>query len=230
MSKISIYILLILLFLGISKSFSPKQKVFTYIDNRNVLPHFFPSEHTGIILLGFNNSGYFIKTHYMHLKIIHSFRAPEYKVVRTSRAFLENNKNFVGLSIFRRAEITDNKSTESILPTPPGSFYVGNQAFGKWVLQDSGKKIWNFYRIYKHYPDLFGWGTFRPDTEFHKIMELHKSKAQIFYGINNEFGTQGSVTKEFLISNFNTKKKPQKTFKKYLASLFKTTSHWIKNE
>lgn len=191
MNKVSLYVLLILIYLGLSKSFSPSEQRTPYIINEKVFANFFQGKPLSIMLVDSFQTGFFIKTYFQKYKVFHGFKSPEIVTVRTGPEFWKKNLKNLGLSLFRRYESDDNTSTT---PLPPGSLYIGNLAFGSWEYTDSGKKVWKFHRAYRHFPKIFAWKDFRPSQEFHDRMKIHVQHEQPFYGLNNEFGEHGSVT------------------------------------
>lgn len=197
MKKISLFILLILTYLGLSKSFSPSEKKSKYITNKHMLSNLFPNEFTSIILLDSFEAGLLIKTYFQKLKIFSAFNGEDVITIRSSSSFQEENKLNIGLSIFRRL---DYLTPESYTPMPPGALFVGNRSFGRWKTLNSGRKRWVFRRAYKHFPQSFHWGNFRPSYQFYeKIKSYHKNN-KTFRGVQNEFGTNGLLTKKTLTS------------------------------
>ena len=70
---------------------------------------------------------------------------------------------------------------------PPGTLFIGDLAYGKWQKNQKREKIWVFRRSYSHFPELLGWGNFKPNEKFYlKLVESQK-KMKTFYGENNEF-------------------------------------------
>ncbi len=197
MKKISLFILLIITYLGLSKSFSPSEQRSKYIPNKHILSNLFPNEFTSIILLDSFEAGLLIKTYFQKLKVFSAFNGEEVVTIRSSFSFQEENKHNIGLSIFRRL---DYLTPESYTPMPPGSLFIGNRSFGSWKTLNSGKKLWTFRRAYKHFPKSFLWGSFKPSYDFYEKMKSYKENNQMFTGIKNEFGTNGSLTNKMLTS------------------------------
>lgn len=195
MNKISVYILLILIYLGLSKSFSPSEKKAPYIPNERVFSSFFYGAPLSIILLDSFQTGFLIKTYFQKYKVVHGFKHPETIIVRTSYSFWQKNLPNIGMSIFRRGE---RQSTESRVPMPPGLLYIGDPAYGHWEVQDSGDKLWFFHRAYRHFPTYFNWNEFRPTERFYETALTFLSHEKPYYGDNKEFGTAGSLTQEQL--------------------------------
>lgn len=195
MNKISLYILLILMFLGLSKSFAPSEKKTPYIENEMSFSNYFYGAPISIILIDSFKTGFLIKTYFQKYKVVHGFKHPETIIVRTSQDFWNKNLNNKGMSLFRRDE-RENK--ESLIAMPPGTLYLGDPAYGRWRTDDSGGSFWEFHRAYRHFPKIFNWGKFRPSKIFHNSLTIYLSHENSFYGLNKEFGSEGSVTIENL--------------------------------
>lgn len=195
MNKISVYILLTLIYLGLSKSFSPSEKRAPYIPNEKIFPSFFFGAPLSIVLLDSFQTGFLIKTYFQKYKIVHGFKHPETIIVRTSYSFWERNKGNLGMSIFRRGE---KKNTQSMIAMPPGILYVGDPAYGHWEMQNSGDKEWIFHRAYRHFPAIFSWGSFKPTEQFYNAANAFLEHDKPYYGENNEFGTNGTLSQEKL--------------------------------
>ena len=219
MNKLSLYTLLILLFLGLSKNFSPSEQKTPYIQDEKVLGHYFVGAPLSVVLTETFQIGFLIRTYFMRLKIVHGFKSPEEVIVRTSKDFWDKNQKYLGMSLFRRYE---NKQEESIVPMPPGALYVGNLAFGRWGYANSGEKIWRFHKPYQHYSRVFGWLDFVPNYEFYKIMKIHMKNEQPFFGLNKEFGAEGAVTVKAFTEKVSTREfeklSIKEFFKKFIAS------------
>ncbi|MGB0454098.1 MAG: hypothetical protein ACPGJV_10330 [Bacteriovoracaceae bacterium] len=193
MKTFSLYILLVLMFLGLTKSLSRSSKGTPYIVSEVTYSNFFRGGDLSVILIDSFKTGFLIKTYYHKYLVIRGFRSPKTVIVRTSRRHWERNQPNIGLSLFRRAE---RSNLESSIPLPPGSLYLGSPAYGTWERQPSGQRVWEFHRVYKQFPKFFGWGEFRPSKDFYIKLEQYKKDNRAFYGLNREFGTEGIITKE----------------------------------
>jgi hypothetical protein len=203
MNKISLYTLLILLFLGLSKSFSPSSQKTQFVVNEQVFASMFQGAPVSLVLLDAFQAGFLIKTHYLKFKFIHGFKQAETVVVRTNPTFWKKHQSNIGMTLFRRSERNNEESTT---PLPPGSLYVGDPAFGFWKYHNSGDRRWYFHRAYRHFNKKFFWKEFRPNYSFYEKVKIHLENEKAFYGLNSEFGTEGTVTKE-LYSNSSYRKK-----------------------
>ena len=211
MNRISLFTLLILLFLGLSKSFSPSEKKTDYIVNERVLRHYFKSnDPISLILLDAFQAGFLIKTYYLKLKVVHGFKTPNTIVVRTSKKFWEKHEAHIGMSIYRKMS---KKTSPSTVVLPPGSLYIGNSAFGRWQYHDSGEKYWYFYSAYRNFPSIFQWDTFRPSQAFYQAIVQHLKNELPFFGLHSEFGTEGHITKKILKNRIDQTIKEKVNFK-----------------
>ena len=218
MNKISLYILLILLFLALSKSFSPSSQGAPYVVDERVFSNFFKGAPISVILVDSFTTGFLIKTYFHKYKIVYGFNQPEVMIVKTSQDFWEKNKKNIGMSLFRRSE---RKQIEGTTPLPPGSLYIGDLAYGHWKNTNSGAKSWKFHRAYRHFPHIFGWGKeFTPSKGFYTQMKIHRDQNKPFYGGNQEFGFEGTVTKQgfgnYKRDEINTKYSFKQVIDKYL--------------
>ncbi len=224
MNKLSLYVLLILLFLGLSKSFSLSSQQTVFVPNINVLPSLKNGAPISLILVDMYDAGFLIKTYYLKFKVIHGFKSAETLVVRTHVKFWEENKNNIGMSLFRRHERDEKEST---VPLPPGSIFIGNQAFGSWKYHDSGKKIWQFHKVYRHFPKSFNWQEFRPSYDFYQSLKVHEENSTAFYGLANEFGTAGTVTEKMSMGSLSKRTKETISIYNYFTTYFKLPK-WTK--
>jgi len=217
MNKVSVYILLILIYLGLSKSFAPLSKGTKFITNERVFVNFFQDSPVSVVLIDSFETGFLIKTYFQKYSVIHGFKQPENIIVKTTKEFWQKNKKNLGMSLYRKGDSADSISN---IPAPPGSLYVGNRSYGKWKLHGSGKRIWQFHRAYKNFPALFRWGSFRPSQEFSKHLKIFMRNGKAFYGLNEEFGLDGKITKQFYLpqsqgqtTNFNFVEHVKKFFR-----------------
>ena len=193
MNKISLYIVLILIFLGLSKSFSPSSQGKPYVFNEQIFPTLIEGGPLTIVLVDCFEAGFLIKTYFQRYLIIHGFKSPESLVVRTSRDFYNKNLKNIGMSLFRRKE-SQNKL--SLTPMPPGTLFIGDPTYGSWKYEDSGRRVWRFHRAYKHYPSLFRWNNWTPSFKFFQQAEVYEKSKEPFYGLDKNFGTEGEITQK----------------------------------
>jgi hypothetical protein len=221
MNKISFYILLIIIFLGLSKSFAPSEINTDYVFSEKALPGLFQGEPISIILIDSFQTGFLIKTYYHKYRVIgaDAIKNQVYDtiIVRTSQDFWKKNIPNLGMSLFSR----DLNNRVSTTPLPPGSIFIGNPSYGGWEMIDD-QKVWIFYKSYaSNTTHIFSWGDFIPSHDFYQRMKVFADQNRPFYGMNNEFGTNGSITKLYFKKNQKIAEKLSRLFKTHLKSYFK---------
>jgi hypothetical protein len=197
---------------------SPNEYGINYIHNNESLSRLVPGAPVSVLLTDIHSTGFLIKTYYHKYKIIYGFQSFEELIVRTSRAFSKKNAKNIGLSVFRRYRENDR---ENFTALPPGSIFIGDKNFGNWVLDNSGDKLWKFFRVYRQLPVYLGWNEFTPTfREFSKI-KIHQEQEAVFYGLNKEFGTDGSISKKAFPNYFDRQKADQIDLKTFLKRYMK---------
>ncbi len=170
MNKISFYVFLILVYLGISKSFSPTETETPFLINKNAYDNYFQGAPLTVILTDSISSGFLIKTYLHKYKLVYAFRPPQEIMVRVSKKYWEQNLNNHGLSLFRRK---DNSLKPSFTVVPPGTLFLGDPSYGSWVTTDYGEKVWEFHRTYKNFKDMLGWVKFIPSFGTYQKIKSH---------------------------------------------------------
>lgn len=191
MNRLSLFILLVLVYLGLSKSFAPSERSTPYLVNEQVFSSFFQGAPLSVILTDRLQTGFLIKTYFLQLRLVQGFKLPETLLIRTSYSFWEKNKENLGMSLFRRDE---KNGASSVIVQPPGAIFLGDPSYGYWELAPSGDREWHFYNAYKYFPDYLGWGDYRPTEAFTKELRLHLANSESYYGNPKQFGTNGLVT------------------------------------
>ena len=94
MNKISLYILLILIFLGFSKSFSPNLKNINFIKDERMFSKFIKDGPLSLILIESYEQGTFIKSYFQKYRVVHGFKPlnNQFIIFRTSKKFWEKGK------------------------------------------------------------------------------------------------------------------------------------------
>jgi len=187
--KISYYLILIFIFLGLSRSFDPLEKDVRFLPNEKILPAIFPNSPLSLILVDSFYTGMFVKTYYLKFYAFQGFQRPEIQVLRTSKSVWRSMNEFQGMAVLQRG---DHNSGEYMTPAPPGSIFVGDPTFGTWVKDESEQEVWEFHNAYKHFPEAFGWNKWKPNRIFHKKLIGNLYENIPFHGLNREFGPGGS--------------------------------------
>lgn len=216
MYKFFLYTILIICYLGLAKALSPTEHGIQYLQNEKGFTQLADKNQMTFILIDVHATGFLIQTYYQKYRILSDFGDVEELVVRTSKEFAKKHLDHVGLSVYRKFD-----TTEEFLPLPPGSLYIGNSGYGFWKTLKNGKVVWRFYKSFKNFPQYLGWGQFRPDIEFYQRMRSSVNLNQPFFGTNNEFGPEGSITKQSFPHFFREDRKQKVELKSLLINYFK---------
>jgi hypothetical protein len=192
MKNASFYIIFMLIFLGLSKSFSPEEQSFYFLKNEQSFSPLFYGSPITVILIDNFRSGFLIKSYYQKYKVVNGFTGDYEVIVKTTKEFWTQNLENLGMSLFHRDE---RDAVEHNIPTPPGFMFLGDQTYGHWDNHPSGDKVWIFHRAYKNFPKMFLWGEdFLPTYHFYQMGLISLSMNTPYLGNNIEFGTNGKVT------------------------------------
>ncbi len=223
MNKFSIYVLLILIYLGLSKSFSPSEQHSPYLIDERVFSNFFQDPPLEVILIDSFQTGFLIKTYFQKFKVFHGFKQPEIRIIRTSHDFWTKNIKNLGMSLYQHLSVDKEWHTA---PMPPGVVYIGNPSFGTWELENDGKKYWKFFRAYRHFPEMLSWKSFVPSYHFYEKILIHKKHQKAFYGLHNEFGEKGTITQLTYKNSFDAASKKDKIIAKLHFKKFFKIPKW----
>ncbi len=226
MNKISLYVFLILVYLGLSKSFSPTETRSPFLADQSVFDSYFQGAPLTVILLDSISSGFLIKTYLHKYKLVYAFRPPEEISVRVSKDFWEKNLKNHGLSLFRRK---DNSSKSNAIVMPPGTLFIGDPSYGSWVTTDYGEKVWEFHRTYKNFKEMLGWTKFTPSFNTYQKMKSHLANEISFRDESAIFFSYYKVKKDGKVKSYwENELKP--TLLNYF-NIFITVPSWeIKSE
>ena len=215
MNKIAIYILIILVYLGLSKSFAPTELGIIYIPNKHVYNNYFKRAPMSLVLVDQFSRGFLIKSYFHRYHAVYLFRRSSFYTVKVSKDFYRKNEQNLGMSLFRRKE----NDFTSTLPLPPGSLYIGDKSFGNWSKNKEGRRVWKLHGAYNGLVKKFRWFDFRPNKSFYKSLKTNIENDVPFYGKNQEFGTNGTITK-VAYPHYFQKKDESPNFKKYLEHYY----------
>jgi hypothetical protein len=218
MNKLIIYGILLLTYLGLSKSLSPNEFGIKYVNSDQSLSDLIPGSPVSVILTDIHSTGFIIKTYYHKYKVVFGFQSYEELIVRTSRIFTEKYKNYLGMSVFRRYKIDQQ---ESFTPLPPGSIFIGDKNFGNWEFKDTTNKEWKFFRVYRQIPKYLGWGDFKPTFKIYNKIKLHESQDKPFIGSNDEFGINGTITRKAFPKYFDRQSPKEAKLNNFLKDYVK---------
>ncbi len=216
MYKFFLYLVLTITYLGLAKALSPTEVGVQYLQNEKGFSKILKDPSVSVILIDTHHTGFLIKTYYQKYRVISGYDNIEEMIVRTSREYAKKNIKNVGLSLYRKLE-----NKEEYLPVPPGSHYVGNPEYGEWRTTKSGSVKWYFWKAFKDFPKFFGWGKWRPTEEFYQQMRNSQVNNKPFYGVEEEFGLNGRITRENFPHFFKTERTKQINMKDLLIEYFK---------
>ncbi len=225
MNRFILYGILLLAYLALSKSLSPSEYGIKYINKKEDLAKLIPGQPVTAILADIHSTGFLIKTYYQKFKVVYGFQTYEEIIVRTSRNFSEELKPYIGMSVFRRYQETGEVSYN---PLPPGSIFIGDSNFGNWEKKNNLNSKWKFFRVYRQLPIYLGWGTFSPSYQVFEMIQSHEELQTPFFGSNDEFGINGSVTQSTYSRFFERQNPPEVDLESFLKNYF--NENFIKRE
>ena len=217
MVRISLYIFLTLIYIGFSKSIVPVKDNRSFLKSEKIFDSFFRSAPVSLVLIDMFEDGFFLKSYYLKLRIVHGFFPPEEIVIQTTHEYYRKNIKNLGMAIYQRKSLD---LPGKLLPQPSGSIFIGDLTYGSWKLDKSGEKNWEFHHAFRQFPDFLGWGRFRPSTAFYEKLKVSDYYNQSFYGPNFEFGTEGSVSSKIFTASTSEKKEINKKILHHLIKLF----------
>ena len=81
-------------------------------------------------------------------------------------------------------------------PQPPGYQYVGDSRYGQWRTDSHGNSFWEFYgkfALMSHLFGMMGGPVYRNDYNDYR---RYRNSGRPYYGKNNSYGTNGTLTKK----------------------------------
>jgi hypothetical protein len=159
-----------------------------------------------IILNDMREEGNFVSSYF------HQYRVDKGEIkdirpfVEVSESYYKKNEPFLGMAL--SAKTPDGEVTTT--PFPNGYQYVGNPEYGQWRQNDSGGSMWEFYGKYMLMSQVMNWAGFGLSRNHWSDYSNSRMSGRPYYGSNNQYGTNGSVTKKQK-PNFYARKATQKT-------------------
>jgi len=144
-----------------------------------------------IVLEDMKEEGNFFKKYYHKYRVIREEQAGTTDWMEVPEDYFQTNQAFLGMSVAVKKE-GETSSTVS----PPGYQYVGNSRYGHWRTDHRGNSFWEFYGKYALFSSLFG-GWYRPiyRSDF-DMYQQYRARNVPYFGRNNEYGTNGSVSRK----------------------------------
>jgi len=133
--------------------------------------------------------GNLFKTHYHKYSIITEDKTTKTDWLEVPENYFKQNVSFLGMTIWVKK---DGKESKGI--GPPGYEYVGDTRYGQWNTNSSGQSFWAFYGQYHFISALLGHGPIFRNQ--YNNYNRSRSQNRPYYGPNNEYGTNGSLTKK----------------------------------
>jgi len=217
MGKISLYILLTLIYIGFSKSTGSFKENRPLLKSEKIFDPFFQNAPVSVVLIGMFEQGFFLKSYFLRLRLVHAYFPTEDIVIQTSREFYEKNLNNLGMSIYQRRSL---EIPGLSIPQPSGTIFLGDLTYGLWKLDKSGERVWEFHRAFRNFPEILGWGKFRPSMDFFNNLKIHDSYNQSYYGPNGEFGKNGSVSSKYFFPSTDQDSRKTERLLPHLKKLF----------
>ena len=186
MKSVRLYLLLTsiltLLFLSCGRSKDPLAQIHKDIQAKGIDTY-------SIILSDMQTEGNFIKSYFQSYRVITPDREFYYDSLRVPKKTYDHYKPYLGMTIWSQK---DGKSGENL--SPPGYAYVGDQRYGEWRTDSSGRSFWQFYGQYRLLSDLLGMGGRVYRGQYDRYRGYH-SKNRPYYGPNQTYGTKGTSTR-----------------------------------
>ena len=141
-----------------------------------------------VVLDDMKEEGNFFKTYFHKFQIVTPEQTTETDWKEVSKDLFEYSLPFLGMTVFTKQ---DGKEVETV--GPPGYEYVGNTRYGEWRTDSSGQSFWAWYGQYALISHLLGPSPiYRNDWDAYRG---HTSQQRPYYGPNQGYGTNGSVTR-----------------------------------
>ena len=211
MNRLSVYIFLIIVFLGLSKNqnFNLEGQQIIIKDSES-LSKIFKMRPLSIVLMDYFSTGLIIRTYYHKYRFIQEQKAFQTVTIQVSRNFFNKNRNNIGMSIFRK----NIRGQEGHLVAPPGALFIGNTIYGAWKknLEIPGEE-WIFYPPYKDLQVGLGLEDYVITKPFYEQVRYNIILNRPYYGPDQEFGINGSVSKKKFPDFFRRKKKVNPSLK-----------------
>ncbi len=163
-----------------------------------------------IILEDMKVSGSFIKQYYHKYKVTISDEVKYTGFTRVSQQFYKSNENNLGMALLSKTADGYIKT-----PSPPGYQYVGNSQYGEWRTDNSGRSMWVFFGSYMFMSHMLG--NRRVYRNDYNTYSNYRTSNRPFYGTNNQYGTNGTATKQTHKNFYQRKMAKQKMAKQSFA-------------
>lgn len=169
--------------------------------------------HYSVILDDMKEEGNFFKEYLHQYKIVQPDLSWKKAWVEVPEEYYRNTSSLLGMALFGKKE-------DEIIDTacPPAYQYVGDTRYGNWRPDSAGNMFWAFNRGTPLFDEL--------DIDLHlpvykksySAYKKSKSKKIPFFGLSNQYGTNGSFTKKMKPDFFARRSAKQSIKKSSFAS------------
>ena len=169
-----------------------------------------------IILEDMQSTGTIFKHYHHKYKVIIKEDIQYTGFVKVSEQYYRKNENYLGMALLSKTADGYIKT-----PSPPGYQYVGDDRYGEWKQDRSGNSFWSFYGKYMFMSHMFGMVSRPVYRSDYGAYSGYRKSNRPYYGSNNQYGTNGSTTKQTHKSFFQRKMAKQKMAKQSFAQKVK---------
>ncbi len=145
-----------------------------------------------VLLEDMMEEGNFIHTYSHKFKIV--FPDMDSQVTewtKVPKKFFIQHANHLGMALLSKKEGVVVREA-----APPGYHYVGNSRYGEWRPGSGGRSFWHFYGQYRMFSDIFGSGRRPIYRSDYNAYDSYRKQNRTFYGSSNQYGTNGTETKQ----------------------------------
>ena len=111
---------------------------------------------------------------------------------KVSESFYRQNENYWGMALLSKTEYGYVTKT----PSPPGYQYVGNSRYGECRTDSSRNSFWAFYGQYMVMSHMFGMFNRPVYQNDYNTYTNYSTNNRPYYRDNNQYGTNGTITKQ----------------------------------
>jgi hypothetical protein len=161
-----------------------------------------------IILEDMKEDGNFFKDYYHKYEVVQEKDSGITDWLEVPEDYYRTNQAFLGMTLVSKK---DGKLSSDV--SPPGYRYVGDSRYGRWRTDHRGSSFWEFYGKYAMFSALLGSFNRPIYRDDYNMYNQYRSRNMPYYGRNNEYGTNGSITKKTKPDFYSRKMASQRSFK-----------------
>jgi len=145
-----------------------------------------------VILNDMREEGNFVSSYYHQYRVEKGETKDIRPFVEVSETYYKKNEPYLGMALAAKTPTGEVTTT----PFPNGYQYVGNPQYGQWRQKDSGGSMWEFYGKYMLMSQVMNWAGFGLSRNHYNNYSSYRTGGRPYFGANNQYGTNGSVTKK----------------------------------